>query len=226
MNLTAAGPKRLAAILERIDARSLRERALLFGGAIILVCLAWQHLLMDPLDARARRAAMQLEESRRQLASLEQIGSLSTSDPVILAASRNQALRNQVATLDGQLRELARDCIGPQRVTEMLRAMLASQQGLALVSLRNLPAESLSPARHAREGAADPARQDPGPFLHPVELVFEGDYASVTAYTHALEQLPWHIHWQRLEISAREYPVNRVRLVVGAVSLSRDWIEL
>jgi MSHA biogenesis protein MshJ len=71
-----------------------------------------------------------------------------------------------------------------------------------------------------------PAPEDRGPFVHPVELVVEGDYLSVLAYLEALERLPWRMHWQRLELKAGVYPVNRVRIVIGALSLSRDWMSV
>ena len=60
----------------------------------------------------------------------------------------------------------------------------------------------------------------------PVEIVVEGDYASVVAYLRAVESLPWRIQWRKLELTAGEYPVNRVRLVIGALSLSRDWLSV
>jgi MSHA biogenesis protein MshJ len=68
--------------------------------------------------------------------------------------------------------------------------------------------------------------KDAGPFLHPVELVVDGDYASLVTYLRALESLPWRIHWQQLELKTGDYPVNRVRIVIGALSLSPDWIRI
>ena len=62
-------------------------------------------------------------------------------------------------------------------------------------------------------------------FLVP-ELVVEGDYLSVVAYLQALEQLPWRMHWERLELKAAAYPANRVRILIGALSLSRDWMSV
>jgi hypothetical protein len=46
------------------------------------------------------------------------------------------------------------------------------------------------------------------------------------AYLRSLEALPWRIHWQQLELTAGAYPVNRVRIVIGALSLSRDWMKV
>jgi MSHA biogenesis protein MshJ len=88
-----------------------------------------------------------------------------------------------------------------------------------------MPVESLSPPSASKQVAAI-APDDRGPFLHPVEMVVEGDYGSVVAYLRALEAMPWRIHWQRVELTAGDYPVNRVRIVIGALSLSRYWMTV
>jgi MSHA biogenesis protein MshJ len=107
----------------------------------------------------------------------------------------------------------------------MLREILANQKGLQLVSLSSLPVESLS--RLPRDPLdVGLARDDIGPFLHPVEMVVEGSYLSVVQYLRALEAMPWRVHWQQLELTAGDYPVNRVRIVIGALSLSREWMNL
>mgnify|MGYP000930297856 CR=1 FL=1 len=86
-----------------------------------------------------------------------------------------------------------------------------------------LRTENAPPATTAvPEDTAD----DRGPFLHPVEIVVEGDYAAIVNYLHALEGMPYELHWDRVEVEAREYPANRVRIVVGALSLSRQWITV
>ncbi len=232
MNL-GAPTARLSALAERIDALSLRERGIIFAAAIALVYVAWQLLLMDPLDRRARAAQARLAEFHAQLAAIERLDRVDQSDPTVVAANRNRALRSRVAELDAQLRTLASDYVAPDRVADMLREMLDRQHGLRLISLRNLPVESLSRAPQAQTQAATPAATadaapdlDPGPYLHPVEIVVEGDYAGIEAYLGSLEQLPWRLQWRRLDLASAAYPTNRARLIVGALSLSRDWIDL
>jgi MSHA biogenesis protein MshJ len=217
--------QRLTAPAERIDALSLRERLLIFASGITLACLAWQILCMDPLNARARAAAQQLSDSSQQLNAVDRIGSVSDSDPLVAAANRNRALERRLGELDAQLHELAHDYVGPEQVTDLLQTMLSEQHGLQLVSLKNLPSESMA-RDPAQSNSTEPVAADRGPFLHPVELTVEGDYASITAYLRALEQMPWRVHWRRLVVVGRDYPVNRATLVVGAMSLSRDWIQL
>jgi MSHA biogenesis protein MshJ len=233
--LASLGPK-LASLLERIDRRSLRERGLLFGSGVVLVYVVWQALLMDPVTRRAVGAEQRLAEVRRRGQAADEAGLAASQDPAVAAGARNRALRTRLAGLDAELAQAAQGYASPERMTELLRELIAGQQGLRLVSLRNLPVESLAPpaatAARAAAPGSDPAQAiastppDPGPFLHPVEVVVEGDYLSVVNYVHALERLPWRIHWQRLELVAGDYPSNRVRIVLGALSLSRDWMSV
>jgi MSHA biogenesis protein MshJ len=216
---------RLGPLAERLDARSLRERALVFGAGVAVIYMLWQSVLMDPLAARARVAEQHLADARRQTAVLDEAGAASAQDPVVAAAARNRALAAELVAIDTKLRTLAQGYVAPERMTELLRELLASQHGLRLVSLANLPVESLSRAPGTSVDAPI-APTDRGPFLHPVDMVVEGDYASVLAYLQALEALPWRIHWERVELVAGEYPLNRVHVVMGALSLSRDWISV
>jgi MSHA biogenesis protein MshJ len=222
---------RLKPLLERIDQRSLRERALIFGAGVALLYVAWQALLMDPLTVRARGAEQRLVEARRRSQLADEEGLAAAQDPAVAAASRNRALAQRLREVDAELSAAAQGYVAPERMTELLHGLLAGQQGLRLVSLRNLTAESLSrPATAGGEMAAPAgaaaAPADRGPFLHPVEVIVEGDYLSIVNYLHELEKLPWRIHWQRLELLAGEYPSNRVRIVIGALSLSRDWMAV
>jgi MSHA biogenesis protein MshJ len=214
--------ERARPLIERVNALSLRERALLFGAGTALISVAWQVMLMDPLAHRAQAAEQRLEDARSHLEATDRATTAAAQDPAVIAAARNLALRQRGERIEAQLAEAARDYVSPDRMADLLRQMLANQQGLTLVSLRNLPVESL--AGPATPGT--PAPEDRGPFVHPVELVVEGDYLSVLAYLEALERLPWRMHWQRLELKAGVYPVNRVRIVIGALSLSRDWMSV
>ena len=212
-------------LVERLDGFSLRERALVFGAGVALLYVAWQSLLMDPLTARAKVAEQHLADAHRQMTMSEQIGAAAAHEPAVEAALRNGALAARLAALDSNLNSVAHGYVAPERMTELLRSLLAEQRGLTLVSLANLPVESLSLPSASKQAAAIPP-DDRGPFLHPVEMVVEGDYGSVVVYLRALEAMPWRMHWQRGERTAGDYPVNRVRIVIGALSLSRYWMTV
>lgn len=232
---------RVRPLIERLDQRSLRERALVFATGVALIDCLWQLLLMDPLMARARAAETRLNAVRDKTLVVDQAGAAVAQDPAVIAAARNRALKVKLRDLDAELARLAQGYVSPSRMIDLLREVLARQRGLHLVSLTNLPPRSLAktsavedsgPVRGNPAGIADPGAaqqpqpKDPGPFLHPVEIVVEGDYLAVAAYLHELERLPWKIHWDRLEVDARHSPDNRVRIVIGALSLSPEWITV
>jgi len=216
---------RLEPFRERFDALGVRERGLIFCAAVVVIYFSWQSLLMDPLQARGRQAERRLAEARAQMSAVDEAGAALAADPLIAAATRNRALKGRLAELDHELQALAQGYVAPERVTQLLRELLTRQHGLSLVSLENLPVESLSLTPDAARGASI-AADDHGPFLHPVEIVVDGDYASLVAYLRAIEALPWRIHWQRLELTVGGYPSSRVRIIIGALSLSREWIRV
>jgi MSHA biogenesis protein MshJ len=104
-------------------------------------------------------------------------------------------------------------------MAEAIRDVLSRQKTLRLVSLRNLPALSLAEAKEA-------AQPRSGPYLHPVEIVVEGSYLDTVLYVQALERLPWRFYWRRLELQTLDYPVNRVRIELGTLSMEKEWIGI
>jgi MSHA biogenesis protein MshJ len=216
---------RLRPLIERLDALTLRERVIVFAAGVALLYVFWHTVLMDPVTARAKVAEQRLADAHRQMTMIAEVGIAASQDPVVAAALRNRALQERLTALEAELNSAAQGYVQPERMTEMLRELLAAQQGLKLVSLANLPVESLSQPAGEKPGAPI-AIDNRGPFLHPVEMVVQGDYASVVAYLRALEAMPWRIRWQQVELTAGEYPQNRVRIVIGALSLSRYWMTV
>jgi MSHA biogenesis protein MshJ len=211
---------RMKTLAERIDRLSLRERALLFAGVNVLICIAWQSLLMDPLNARAQRAALRINELGGHAEHLAPGATSIDNDPALMAVARERSLREHRAGLEQELATVSRGYVPPEQMIELLQQLLDRQNGLRLVSMRNLPVESLSPNKDPGTAA------DHGPFLHPVEMELEGDYASVIAYLQVLERLPWRLHWRQLDLRTEKYPLNRIRIEIGTLSLSRNWMSV
>ena len=242
MKMPALMGARLQILAQRLNALSLRERGLIFVAGAGLIYIAWHTLLMGPLNARELAAENRLAAARHRLSDLEQMGSLATANPLAAATARNASLESRLSAIDADLRTASQGYVAPDRTSELLRKMLDDQPGLKLVSLKSLPVLNLSqaPAATAATGATGAAASgtglapaadggaaaDMGPFLHPVELVVVGDFGSIVAYLRVLEGLPWKIHWQELELTAQDYPANRVRIVIGSLSLSSDWIAV
>jgi len=198
----------VAAVAKRFDRLSLRERVLATAAALTVLIAVFHVLVLQRLELRRKQLTQQLATVDDTVGSEDAGATLQRT--IALAAQLNQV----TARLDSQSAGL----IPPQRMTQVIHDVLSRQQGITLISLRSIAPHALADSPGA--GASD------GPYVHSVVLVMQGQYLDVLAYLQALEVLPWHFYWQSLELDATHYPVTRVTVRLGTVSMSHDWIEL
>jgi MSHA biogenesis protein MshJ len=245
-------PAALATLCSRFDRLSLRERGLLFAAVLVVLVTAWNITLMDGLTAQESRLSSEVTALQTQLAATSRAtANLVESDPTTRALVQLEQRKAALDAINARLASESAGLIPPAQMVQVIRDVLSHQRGLVLVSLQNLPMASLAPAPSlqaapdqtadqaaateasgaastppgsatAASGAAMPT--DTGPYLHPVELVVEGNYLDIVTYLHALEALPWHFYWRVLELETKTYPRNRVRIELSTVSLEKEWI--
>lgn len=223
-----SGPRTLpiGRLLGQLDAwlarLSQRERWLVTGAAAVGLAMLWQLLLMDALTARGASVQARLAELETQSASsaaaYEEALGIASGPEAVTQAAELKALRDREGVLSNRMRERSGALVAPTAMVALLQDLIERHPGIALVRLRNLPVQPLG---------ATTAGAPRAPFyLHEVELVFEGDFASVKAYTHALERVPWAFYWKSLDLSVVAYPQNRVTLVLGVVSDQPTWMKI
>jgi len=203
-----------ASLLARFDKFSIRERALVAAAILAILVGLWDVVLMQPL--RTQRNSL-----TQELASFnETVGSsldAAQADPHHAAIMRLSELQTQSQTIDTQLTSTAAGFVPAPRMVEVVHDVLSQQHGLKLISLRNLPVTSLVPAPSADV-------QGTAPYVHPIELVIEGEYGDVLNYLQALEALSWRFRWKLLDLTTKQYPVNRVRIELSTLSMDRTWL--
>lgn len=197
----------IAAVGKRFDRLSLRERVLTTAATLTVLVALFHVLLLQRLESRRKQLTQQLTEINDTAGTQDAGASLQRT--IALAAQ----LRQVTARLDSQSAGL----IPPQRMTQVIHDVLSRQQGVTLISLSSVAPRALA------DRSGGPSN---GPYVHSVVLVMQGQYLDVLAYLQALEDLPWHFYWQSLDLDATHYPVTRVTVRLGTVSMSHDWIEL
>jgi MSHA biogenesis protein MshJ len=203
-------------LIARFDRLSLRERLLSVAAVAALVFAALYGLLLNGLDVKRQGLEQQLASLQGSMTTAANtVEALSSSDATSAALAQVQALRADLDKVNADLATQAAGMIPPNRIPEVIHDLLSQQKGVTLISLRNLPARTVVDDAHPT-----------GPYVHPVELVVEGSYLDVLAYLQALERLPWRFYWRTLDLQAAVYPVNRVRVELGTVSLDKAWIGL
>ena len=217
---------KLRPFIERLDALTLRERVMVFGAGVALLYVFWHTVLMDPVTARAKVAEQRLADAHRQMSMIDEVGVAASQDPVIAAALRNRALEQRLTALEAELNSAAQGYVQPERMTEMLRELLAAQHGLK----PREPRQSCRWKVCRSPRVKSPARPSP----------------STTAARSCIRSRWWYREttpaWLRIcarsrpcrgafvgsevELTAGDYPQNRVRIVIGALSLSRYWMTV
>jgi MSHA biogenesis protein MshJ len=211
-------PPALQNAARRFDALTLRERVLTTTGVLAVVFMLWQTTVMDPLSAHKARLTAELDEVQNGItATANALDPASSSDPLSLAIGERSALQKEIAATDATLESKAAGLIPPQKMIGVVRDVLEKQHRLKLVSLRNA-------AVHPLAVPTDPTQAEAGPYVHPVELVVEGNYFDVLAYLRALEALPWRFYWKTFDLNTTRYPNNRVRIELSTLSMERAWL--
>jgi len=232
---------------ERFDRLSLRERLLLGLTAVVLLLFLWWMLVYESLVPKTRSLQ---QSNQRQASELQAL--VAARDGIRKRLDRGvhheqqarvEQLRKQLQLLRQQLDEGTESLVAPQQMFELMRGMIDAAPRLKLLQLRRLAVEPLFRPEQGTEtaepvqepdGPANPAmdedeetlQEQPALYRHVMQVRLQGRYADILDWLQQLEQLPWQLMWNRVELTAREYPVIEVELKLSTVSSSRAWVGL
>lgn len=213
----------LQALTKWIDARHVRERAILLCAGIGLLVLSWLVFVHDPIAAAKQRETRNIASAQGRMADeqkrQEEIRQSYTGDPNAFALTRQRELRSAADTTNARLNELYGELISPRQMSQMLTSLLQRETMLTLVSLENQPSEGLlQPGTDANNV---PATQV---YKHGLRMVFEGDFLETVNYLRSLERLEGNVFWENLDFEVLEHPRARISLDIYTLSTEQGWI--
>ncbi len=215
----------LARLTARLEALTLRERALLLGVGVVLMVASWDGVVLRPLEAERERVGTREEQLRQDLAALDQqaaeIRTRLARDSSAPVRERNAGMRQQIERLDGRLRSEMDHLVSPAEMSRVLEELLERQESLVVSRLEALPAE---PMLGGLLRAGSVAGLGASVYRHGMRIELEGRFPDVVAFLETMESLPWSLFWDRLHYEVTEYPVARVTLVVNTLSTEEGWI--
>jgi MSHA biogenesis protein MshJ len=216
--------ERLKDLAGRFDAMSLRERAMIFGGAALVAVVLVNTFLLDPVLARQRALARELAQAQGKLRATQEgvqdVAQRRGGDPDADLRARLEALRREEAALEEALRDKSRRLVPPEKMPALLQDILSRNPPLELVSLRSLPPAPLAGA------AAAAAPSGAAVFRHGVEVVVRGGYLDMLRYLAELERLPWRLHWGEVALNAETYPTAQLSFTLYTLSLDKSWLRI
>jgi len=225
---------RILQLIEKANALSLRERALVAAAVLTVLFTLWNELLLIPMEQKNKRMAKEVEAVQERVISLDrQIADLlekTKEDPE--KTMRDNMLRygRELNELDQQISVLAENLISPQKMARVLQEMLTQISGLNVIEVKSLAAQPLledSGGRNdTRLSTSGQKMTAPvlGIYRHRLVIKFEGEFNQSVEYLKALEALPWQIFWDSIEYTVDEHPKAHVTISVSTLSLHEGWI--
>ena len=202
----------------RILAMTVRERALiLLTGGVLLLMPAYT-LLLEPAwlewqsaQRNGEKLVTAIAQSQLDNQNLQQ---LLLRDPNQPLRDENQKIRGELTQIEAQLTDRTLDLIPAERMPGLLEQMLAGSGRLRLVSLTSLAPKTLMAGT-----------EESILFQHGLRMRLQGRYFDILQYLRALEGLPEHFYWRRLDYQVEQYPEASVELELYTLSGSKEFIR-
>ena len=220
---------------QKFDALVTRERLLVFAVAIVVVYVLMQIVVLDPLLKQRGVKRLQILQYEGQVSDLENSRTILNAQlSVGVNREREQQreqLKAQTQALDNEIERSVLAMIPPQKMAEVLEAVLLGDNHLKLISVENQPALPVqTAAAEAPVTTVAGHRQTvvpndtPALYQHSFVITLEGNYPATIDYFKRLAALPWKFYWDSLDYSVDRFPKATITLKVHTVSLSEEWI--
>lgn len=237
----------------KIDALTLRERAIIFTMAALILIVLVNTTLLDPQYARQKQLSDRIKQEQAQIASaqaeIQRKIATQAVDPDSATRIRLQQVKEQLRQLQTSLQGMQKGLVSPDKMSSLLEDILKKNSRLRLLSLKTLPVASIndtptaSKATPSEPGTAQTATQprdkvDGKPagsqdkavadaiYRHGVEIVVQGGYLDLVDYLSQLEAMPWQLFWGKAKLDSDEYPKARLTLTLYTLSLDKKWLNI
>lgn len=235
----------------RLDALTLRERAMVFVAVTAAVLFLIYTVAVEPLLVRQKALQSEILQQQNQVSGIDlEIAAKAQGfvlDPDAPAHAHLKQTAAEIERLGATLLAVQKGLVAPEKIAPLLEHLLRGNGQLKLVALKTLPVTGLNDAASAGASAVAAATaQAPAPpgaasapasapatakprellYRHGVEIVLQGGYLDMIAYMQALERLPVQLFWGAARLDAQSAPETRLTLTLYTLSLDEKWMKL
>lgn len=234
-------------LVTKIDALSLRERGIMLVVVSLAIAYLMSTLVIEPQFIKQKTLTEKIKREQQQISAIQmevaQRLQLKNTDPDAEIRQRLLNSQQQLAQIDGQLNEIQKNLVRPEKMANLLESMMKRNSKLQLVSLKSLPfsnvldehadASELNAKLKMPPSAGNPAgkasaeaNQQAVIYKHEVEIVLQGSYPDMQAYLRELENLSERVYWSKARLTVIEYPKASLTLNLFTLSLEKKWLNL
>ena len=214
----------------RIDAMSLRERAIIFLVLLAGLFMLANNVVFSSLRQEQQRLNQDVQAKLKELHTMstqtQDIQAQLALDPEALARARIAQLKQTLSTQEASVANVVRGLVTPRDMPRLVQQILARNRGLQVVQVENLPAEAL----YSDNQTPGTTPQDPNAtaqvYKHGMRIELRGQYLDMVRYLRALEAMPAKVFWSKVHYAAETYPNSRITLDIYTIGLNKVWLEV
>lgn len=215
--------KQLQGFAGRIDAMSIRERAMIFITILVALYFLAVNVLFGPLNVEKDRLQQQVNLKRQETQALEAqvqaMAATSAEGPEAAKRKKLEALQENLKTMDAELLRVTTGLVPPKEMARLIEQMLLKNHGLRVMRVESLPATPLLEG----DGSGGAAAMV---YKHGMNIEIKGGYLDILRYLKTLEGLPWKVFWGKVTLKTEKYPDSRASLLIYTLSTHEAWIGL
>lgn len=207
---------------ERFLQFQLRERYLISLAVVGLLLWFGILYLLEPLWSKTAALKQQSQQTSAQLlvlqTQIDEVQRALQQNPDEQLQLKIDLMAQQEGQLLAQIRSMTGRYISASQMVQLLEDVLATQAGVSLHAMENLPAQAVT--------LPGLVSSKPLLYRHGTKLVFKGSYASLQQLLSHLEQLPWQLHWAQLRYQVTKFPDAELQLELETVSEHDSYLRI
>jgi len=242
-------------LAERIDAMNMRERAMLFAVAVLVLVALPYNLIVSPSFATQRLILQRMHQNQGKIESVQKelVKLLASQKDDI--SSENQAklitAQQELERIEKRVRDRQSLLVPADKVPELIRGVLKKSSRLQLVSFTTLRGIAMLPPQATNTAPEAPQATRPGPaaagagkspggpaapsppsapepdlYKQGFEIAVSGNYLDLLQFLAEVEKSPWRLLWGRVELQTGKYPTVTMKVIVYTLSTDRAAVSL
>jgi len=207
---------------EKFAALQMREKYLIFGVGLFLICYLFGFYLLNPLYLKWQKNAQSLIAIEKKLvANTAQITLFSDA----LTRDYTQELRSEIATaelalkqVDEKLNQFSQGFVPPYKMAAVLKKVLLDNRKLTLKAFKLVGVEPIIIGLEQEQKVAF--------YEHGMAITLEGEYFDLLKYLNAVQNLEEKLFIKEYSYQVIQYPIAQLSLVITTVSADEEFLSI
>lgn len=207
---------------EKFSTLQMREKYLVLGVGLFLICYLFGMYLVNPLYAKWQKNTQALKAAEQSITqNTAQVALFSDA----LTRDYTEELRAQIITaelilsqVDETLSQFGQGFVPPYKMASVLKKLLLDNQKLSFKAFKLVGVEPILIGEGQEQKIAF--------YEHGMAITLQGEYFDLLKYLHAVQNLEEKLFVKEFSYEVIEYPVAQLSLVITTVSANEAFLSI